>query len=164
MRSSSGRPEAWYFLAIETTRRRFDCTKVRSACSPFCMARRSSRFLAGVSSVSMLSNSAPRCLLRWPGEADLVFLRQQGVLADVSQVEPNEVFFVSFNTFLRHRDLLTLPPWSSVPSRLRTTVGRDRVSDDVGRAAHAVAVDDRNPAVATKRLAVMRCRAGFAGA
>ena len=34
IRSRSGRPDAWYFFAIETTRRRFDCTNVRWASSP----------------------------------------------------------------------------------------------------------------------------------
>ncbi len=48
MRSSRGRPEAWYFLAMDTTRRRFDCTKVCWAPSPCRVVRRSSRFLAGV--------------------------------------------------------------------------------------------------------------------
>ena len=46
IRSSRGRPEAWYFLAIETTRRRLDCTKVCWACSPSMTERRISRFLA----------------------------------------------------------------------------------------------------------------------
>ena len=33
MRSSSDSPDAWYFLAIETTRRKFDWTNWRSASS-----------------------------------------------------------------------------------------------------------------------------------
>ena len=37
------------------------------------------------------------------GEADLVLLREQGVLADIGQVQANEVFFIPFDTFLRHR-------------------------------------------------------------
>ena len=48
MRSSRGRPEAWYFLAMDTTNRRLDCTKVCWAPSPCRVVRRSSRFLAGV--------------------------------------------------------------------------------------------------------------------
>ena len=47
IRSSSGKPDAWYFLAIETTSRRFDWTKVRSASSPSRAARRSSRLRPG---------------------------------------------------------------------------------------------------------------------
>ena len=43
IRSSSGSPNAWYFLAIDTTRRRLDCTKVRCASSPVRTERRSSR-------------------------------------------------------------------------------------------------------------------------
>ena len=58
IRSSSGRPDAWYFLAIETTRRRFDCTNARSASSPSRAARRSSRFLAAVRSLPTWSSSA----------------------------------------------------------------------------------------------------------
>ena len=58
IRSSSGRPEAWYFLAIETTRRRFDWTNVCWACSPSITARRSSRFFAVVRPLGALATSA----------------------------------------------------------------------------------------------------------
>ena len=62
MRSSSGSPDAWYFLAIDTTSRRFDCTNWRSASSPWRAVRRSSRFLAGVSSLPAASSSASASL------------------------------------------------------------------------------------------------------
>src|ERR1700676_2017911 len=48
IRSSRGSPDAWYFLAMDTTRRRFDCTNVCWALSPWRVVRRSSRFFAGV--------------------------------------------------------------------------------------------------------------------
>ena len=68
MRSSSGRPEAWYFLAIETTSRRFDCTNVCWACSPSMTARRSSRFLAVVSPLGPWPRRPRRPgRPRWPG-------------------------------------------------------------------------------------------------
>ena len=56
MRSSSGRPDAWYFLAIDTTRRRFDCTNWRSASSPWRAVRRSSRLRVGVTSLPPASS------------------------------------------------------------------------------------------------------------
>ncbi len=62
MRSRSGRPDAWYFLAIDTTSRRFDCTNVRCASSPSRAVRRSSRFLVGVRLLPP-SRSSPRAAL-----------------------------------------------------------------------------------------------------
>ena len=64
IRSRSGRPEAWYFLAIETTSRRFDCTNVRWASSPSRAVRRSSRFLAGVRPLPPASMSVRASLPR----------------------------------------------------------------------------------------------------
>ncbi len=48
-RSSRGNSAAWYFLAIETTSRRFAFTKVSAASSPSLMALRSSRLRGTVS-------------------------------------------------------------------------------------------------------------------
>ena len=79
MRSSSGRPDAWYFLAIETTRRRLDCTNVRSAFSPSRDARRSSRLRAGVSAALGLELEPGGVAgLDGLGKADLVVLGEQG--------------------------------------------------------------------------------------
>jgi hypothetical protein len=102
IRSSSGRPEAWYFLAIETTRRRLDWTKVCWACSPWITARRSSRRFEVVVPLGALrsSASASPATLDGLGQPDLVVLGEQGVLPDVGQIEPYEVFVVSFDTFL----------------------------------------------------------------
>ncbi len=36
------------------------------------------------------------------GEADLIVLRQQRILADVGEIEPDEIFFVALDTLLRH--------------------------------------------------------------
>jgi hypothetical protein len=58
MRSSRGRPEAWYFLAIDTTSRRFDWTKVCWACSPVMILRFSSRRLDGVRSFGLPAPSS----------------------------------------------------------------------------------------------------------
>ena len=107
MRSRSGRPDAWYFLAIDTTSRRFDCTNVRCASSPCRAQRRSSRFFAGVSDFALqhlLARSvATLDLLR---EANLVVLREQWVLPDVRQVEPDEILFVTLNTLFRQGPIL----------------------------------------------------------
>ena len=103
MRSSSGRPDAWYFLAIDTTRRRFDCTNVRSASSP---SRSASPQLALLGAVRLLppvvelrdgaALPASICL----GEADLVVLGEQRVLPDVGEVQPDEVFLVPLDAIL----------------------------------------------------------------
>ena len=63
MRSRSGRPDAWYFLAIDTTRRRLDCTNVRWAYSPSRPALRSSRFFAGVSFLAGSRSRSSRAVL-----------------------------------------------------------------------------------------------------
>ena len=36
------------------------------------------------------------------GEADLIVLCQQRILADVGEIEPDEIFFVALDTLLRH--------------------------------------------------------------
>ena len=58
MRSSRGRPDAWYFLAIETTRRRLDWTKSRSAWSPRCAARLRACLRLGVSLIFLSFSAA----------------------------------------------------------------------------------------------------------
>ena len=108
IRSSSGRPDAWYFFAIDTTSRRFDCTNVRWASSPSRAPRRSSRFLAGVRPLAPASSCsrgsvATLDLLR---QANLVVLGEQRVLPDVGQVEPDEIFFVPLDTLLRQDPIL----------------------------------------------------------
>ena len=104
MRSSSGRPDAWYFLAIETTRRRFDCTNVRWASSPVA---------GGAPQLALLGRGevlrAPEQLLARGvavldllRETDLVVLGEERVLPDVGEVEPDEIFLVPLDTLLRH--------------------------------------------------------------
>ena len=107
MRSSSGRPDAWYFLAIDTTRRRFDCTNCRSASSPWRAVRRSSRFLAAREVLAGRVEFRERLVagfdrLRQP---DLVVLGEQGVLPDVGEVETDEVFVVTIDAIFGHRRL-----------------------------------------------------------
>ena len=103
MRSSSGRPDAWYFLAIDTTRRRFDCTKVRSASSPWRDGSAQLALAGGREAWPAASSSAARRLpgLDRLGQADLVVLGEQRVLPDVGQVQPDEVFLVSLDTLFR---------------------------------------------------------------
>ena len=91
-RSSSGSSAAWYFLAMETTRRRLALTKVSAASSPSRMARRSSRFRGTVSCLAR-PHLGP-CLpagLDGLGQPGLVVLGQQRMLADVVQVEADQV-------------------------------------------------------------------------
>ena len=105
MRSSSGRPEAWYFLAIETTRRRFDCTNVRWASSPSRARAAQLALLGRGEALAPPSSSLERLVARFDllGQADLVVLREQGVLPDVGQIEPDEVFFVPLDALFRQR-------------------------------------------------------------
>ena len=105
MRSRRGSPDAWYFLAMDTTRRRFDWTKVCWACSPVWILRFSSRRLAGVRSFDLdgqveLGGPAPFDGL---GQADLVVLGEQRVLADIGQVEPDQILLVALDALLRQR-------------------------------------------------------------
>ena len=62
-RSSRGSPDAWYFLAMDTTRRRFDDTNVCWAAAAAHWIRRSSRFLAGV---GLELGSASVAAASWP--------------------------------------------------------------------------------------------------
>ena len=124
MRSSSGRPDAWYFLAIDTTSRRFDCTNVRSASSPSRAVRRSSRFLAGGERPCRRRRARSRAAL--PAsiclrQADLVVLGEQRVLPDVGEVEPDEIFFVPLDTLLRHA--VTLRLVGAPATRIETGTG-----------------------------------------
>ena len=106
MRSSSGRPDAWYFLAIDTTRRRFDCTNVRSASSPLTDGA-AQLALAGGGEVlaGRLELAARACVPGFDGlrQPDLVVLGEQRVLPDVREVEPDEVFFVALDSLLGQR-------------------------------------------------------------
>ena len=112
MRSSSGSPEAWYFLAIDTTRRRFDCTNWRSASSPWRAVRRSSRLRGGGDVLAAGVERLDRLLARLDRlrQPDLVVLGQQRVLTDVGQVQTNEVFVIAFDAIFGHGG-------SFVPSR-----------------------------------------------
>ena len=76
---------------------------------PDAAARRSSRFLAGVSALPPPSSSLARrvALLDLLREADLVVLGEQRVLPDVGEIEPDEIFFVALDTLLRH----AVTPW-----------------------------------------------------
>ena len=82
----------WYFLAIDTTRRRLALMNCSEARSPARRVRRSSRSRAG-------ERGHPRCQLgrgQPPGldglgQADLVLLGQQRVPADAIQVEADRV-------------------------------------------------------------------------
>ena len=143
MRSSSGSPDAWYFLAIDTTRRRFDCTNWRSASSPWRAVRRSSRLRVGGDLLAAGVEGLDRLLARFDrlGETDLVVLGQQRVLPDVGEVETNEVFVIAINAIFGHGgsfvpsrrgpvssgrgtrsqagNVLTIPTRSSPPTRQR---------------------------------------------
>ena len=70
------------------------------------MFLRSSRFLAWVSPCPPASKSVERllALLDLLGEADLVVLREQRVLPDIGQIEPNQVFFVPFDALFRQEN------------------------------------------------------------
>ena len=127
MRSSSGRPEAWYFLAIDTTRRRFDCTKVRSASSPardwptqLALAGRREVLAAGL---ELGAGGVAR--LDGLGQADLVVLGEQRVLPDVGEVEADEVFLVSFNALFGQDAPLGSLRWNR---RVETQVSSGRRS------------------------------------
>ena len=110
MRSRSGSPDAWYFLAIETTSRRFDCTNVRSAVSPARAVRRSSRLRAGRDLLAAVVQLGAGFVPRLDGlrQPDLVVLGQERILTDVGEVEADEVFLVALDALLGHRQ----PSWS----------------------------------------------------
>ena len=101
MRSRRGRPEAWYFFAIETTRRRFDCTNVRSASSPSGWPPQLT--LAGRGEVWPRASrtGAGLVLPRWLVRGDLVILGEQWVLTDVGEIQANEIFLVALYALLR---------------------------------------------------------------
>src|SRR5665213_2149586 len=93
MRSSNGRPEAWYFLAIETTSRKFDCTKSRSAWSPRWTERLRASFLLGVSFATLFDGL---------GQANFIVLGQKGVLTNIGEVETYEVLVIPINAIFCH--------------------------------------------------------------
>ena len=140
MRSRRGSPDAWYFLAIDTTRRRFDWTKVCWACSPVWIFRLNSRRLAGVRSLTFvgqveLGGAAP---LDGLGQADLVVLREQRVLADIGQVEPDQILLVALDALLRQRLYPSSEPsgdpcrWSKPVDISLPTESRPEPSDGLG--------------------------------
>ena len=107
-------------MAIDTTRRRLDWTKVCWACSPVDDApgaARASWPASGPWAPCASSASASRPGLDGLGQADLVVLGQQRVLPDVGQVEPDEVFVVALDAFLRQ-----VQPRPSVSDRCRRRV------------------------------------------
>ena len=108
MRSSSGRPEAWYFLAIDTTRRRLDCTNARSASSPSRACTAQFALLGGRELLADLIELVDRGLagLDLLGEPNLVVLGEQRVLTDIGQIQANQVFFVALDAIFRHELLL----------------------------------------------------------
>ncbi len=110
MRSSRGRPDAWYFLAIDTTNRRFDWTNWRSASSPWRAVRRSSRFLAGGEFLAGRIEFGEGLVAGFDRlrQSHLVVFGQQRVLPDVREVETYEVFVVSIDAIFGHRRLPTL--------------------------------------------------------
>ena len=89
MRSSSGRPDAWYFLAIDTTRRRLDCTNARSASSPSRAARRKFALLGSREVLADLVELLDRGLSGFDllGESNFVILGEQHVLTDIGQIQ-----------------------------------------------------------------------------
>ena len=108
MRSSSGRPDAWYFLAIDTTSRRFDCTNC--ALGVLALARPCGAARACLAGVSVLAGVVELGERRVAGfdrlrEPDLVVLGQQWVLPDVGEVETDEVFLVPIDSLFGHRQL-----------------------------------------------------------
>ena len=116
MRSSSGSPDAWYFLAMETTSRRFDCTNWRSASSPWRAVRRSSRrrgaaaSLPPLSSASIASLPASIALARRTSSS----LVNKRVLADVGEIQPNEIFVIAVNAIFGHHGSLSYQPAAGV--------------------------------------------------
>ena len=104
MRSSSGRPDAWYFLAIETTRRRLDCTNWRSASSPWRAQPPQLALLGGGDVLAAGVESLDRFLagLDRFRETDLVVLGEQRVLTDIGEIQADEVFIVAFDTIFGH--------------------------------------------------------------
>ena len=186
MRSSSGSPDAWYFLAIETTRRRFDCTNWRSASSPWRAVRRSSRLRGGGDVLAAGVEVLDRLLagLDRLGQPDLVVLGEQGVLADVGEVQAYEVFVIAFNAIFGHGgslctdpqgrcrrasappsgDELTIPTRSSPPTR-ETPCSRRRAIDSWSPAARIAPGVEReyhvpNPMLNDKQFE--EARAGWA--
>ncbi len=106
MRSSSGRPDAWYFLAM-----RHDETQVRlheGALGVLALTAGAAQLAlashaelgAGVELGASLVAGFDRL-----GEADFVVLGEQRVLTDVGEVETDEVFFVPLDTLFGHRRL-----------------------------------------------------------
>jgi len=98
MRSSSGRPDAWYFLAIDTTSRRFDWTNALLGGPPKLTLLGSCHFLAGRIQID-------DCRLtgfdqfRQP---DLIILGEERVLPDIGQVQANQILFIAINAILGH--------------------------------------------------------------
>ena len=104
MRSSSGRPDAWYFLAIDTTRRRLDCTNARSASSPSRGGTAQFTLLGSGEVLADLVELVDRGLAGFDllGESNFVILGEQHVLTDVGQIQADQVFFVALDAIFRH--------------------------------------------------------------
>ena len=140
MRSSRGRPDAWYFLAIDTTSRRFDWTKVRSASSP---SSHMALELAPLGRREVLAalvelGAGVVADLDRLGQPDLVVLGQQGVLPDVGEVQADEVFFVPLYSLLgQHLD----------PSSDSVHAGAARRHDALLRVIHRVLRPSRDQTV-----------------
>ncbi len=101
-RSSSGRSAAWYFLAIDTTRRRLPLVNVCTAASPARTIRCSSRHVGR-------ADPSQRCKLRVGvasgldhlGQPDLVVFSEQGVAADVAEVQTDQILVWRLHSLVR---------------------------------------------------------------
>ena len=123
-------PDAWYF-SRSTPRARFDCTNVRCRTvaqpggSPQLALLRGGERLAAAdqffpSGVALLD------LLR---QTNLVVLREQRILADVGEIEPDEIFLVALDTLFRHPVTpcsSSLSSWTS-KCRIRARARRPRM-------------------------------------
>ena len=97
--SRSGRPDDWYFLAIETTSRRFEFTNWRCASSPWRTPAAQLAALGGGELLGGLELGARGDAgLDGLSEPNFVVLGQQVVATDVLEVEADEVLVVAILT------------------------------------------------------------------
>ena len=126
-RSSRGSSAAWYFLAMDTTRRRLALTNVSAASSPSRIRRRSSRLRAGVIP-SARGELGPGLAagLDGLGQAGLVVLGEQGMLADVVQVEADQVLLGLSGVLVGHSSSSLDVPGQILLAKCRRSGVKDR--------------------------------------
>ena len=91
-------------------------------------------------------------------EADLVVLGEQRVLADVGEIEPDEIFFVALDTLLRH----PVTPWLVDTRRADLGRPRTRARACSPRMLLLLPVHDTGRVKRHRQWAVARVRAGSA--